>query len=163
MSGLKQGDPLAGWLFAISLNPWIVWALGAIPSQVAGGTQRLFAYADDGTVLAVSLEELLEWGLAYAVQLLEYVTGMALHPRKTVVIPLGRLSIESFTDALRAAAPDGHFLCAVADNGGIVKQTRWLGLQLGRESWDPHLYMAQRMSMQSSLLQCSKLGSAANA
>ena len=89
-SGIKQGCPASGSLFALVADPLIRFML----VESALRWSRILAYADDLALvcwrldeqLPVVLEILRVWGLA---------TALKLNPTKCVVIPLGGATVES--------------------------------------------------------------------
>lgn len=81
LSGIRQGCPLSGTIFAICLEPFVRWCLARPVFQAS----RLFAYADDVAIVMRRLAEqlgplteaLLDW---------EAVTGLTLKPSKCIVL-----------------------------------------------------------------------------
>ena len=114
-SGIKQGCPASGSLFALAADPLIRFML--VEGALRGS--RILAYADDLALvcwrldeqLPVVLEILRVWGLA---------TALKLNPTKCVVVPLGGATVESIRAVI--AEVSGEFAhCKVQLAGKYVR------------------------------------------
>lgn len=131
-SGIKQGCPLSGTLFALALDPMVRRYL----AEVTMASSRLCAFADDVGVamrdFACQLRELLElfeqWGRASALRL----------SMKCMLIPDGPL------DVARAVV-DANPMC---DGLQVAHSGTYLGLVVGpaamQTQWDEVLVKARR-------------------
>jgi endonuclease/exonuclease/phosphatase family metal-dependent hydrolase len=123
-SGIKQGCPASGSIFALAADPLIRYMLmeGSLRSA------RIFAYADDlalvtgnlGVQLPRVLGILARWARASALEL---------NAAKCVVIPLGGASVEG-TRAVVAEVAADFVGCSVARSG------KYLGVYVGDEADD---------------------------
>ena len=120
LSGIKQGCPASGSIFALSLDPCIRKIIFTLPIAIA----RLGAYADD---LAVVLKDLLFdfVKLMQEFDLIARATALHLKSRKCVVIPSDlRTCIGSLRGKILRLVP------AMADIG-IAFCARYLGAIIG--------------------------------
>lgn len=119
-SGIRQGCPMSGSLFAIALDPLIRWS---IANQFLSSA-RIFAYADDLAAvfrnvfmqIPVFMSALGRWA---------GVSGLALKPRKCVAIPLWEGPHDAAQDLLEA-----HGLPGIR----VAKAARYLGVEVGPQA-----------------------------
>jgi hypothetical protein len=126
-SGIKQGCPASGSLFALALDPFLRLLCARLP----GPTSIVSAFADDMAV--VTRKFLLGLSvLAELFTLLEGATAMRLNPAKCVFIPLGqqtadeiKLHIDTNIPLLRGALVQWHGRYLGFMVGPAADQTRW--------------------------------------
>ena len=92
LSGIIQGCPASGSLFVLSVDGF----LRLLNSLVAGATNQ--AFADDIGFVIPSLEHLPKYYRAF--NMFERISGLALKPKKCVIIPLGREFSESLVNEI---------------------------------------------------------------
>eukprot|EP00971_Amphidinium_carterae_P297785 5916451-Amphidinium_carterae.4 len=129
---------------------YISWRL---PGPIALRAWKLFsfiAYFDDGTVLTAYVWELRLWEHAFAV--LEEVLGLRLNPRKSKLIPIGVLGLQEFRERFTSFS----LLAEVQ----VVDHCRWLGVWIGRDKFQPHTFMVERMAQRLVKVQEMQGGSA---
>jgi hypothetical protein len=83
-AGIKQGCPASGSLFALALDPFLRMMLLRIPMRLS----TVVAFADDLAAVLFQLHRSLRV-LYQLFNLLLRATGLAINPRKTVIVPLG--------------------------------------------------------------------------
>jgi endonuclease/exonuclease/phosphatase family metal-dependent hydrolase len=127
-SGIKQGCPASGSLFALALDPFLRLLCLRLPGPISIAS----AFADD---IAVVTREFLQGlaALAALFTLLERATAMKLNPTKCVLIPLGRQTPEEIKKHIVDRIPA---LC-----GALVQwHGRYLGFMVGpaadQTRWD---------------------------
>ena len=97
VSGVLQGCPLSGMLFAIAIDPFLRSITSSIDEKRIGATR---ACADDIAVALASLYGLCE--LFPCFDAAEKLAGLSLKPKKCVVVPAGKvLTDELGTDIKR--------------------------------------------------------------
>jgi endonuclease/exonuclease/phosphatase family metal-dependent hydrolase len=127
-SGIKQGCPASGSLFAIALDPFLRMLCLRLPMPVS----IVSAFADDIGIVTRQLLETLSV-LAELLALLKTATAMGLSPTKSVIIPLGRQTEEIITDHIQEHHPS---------LGGLLIRShgKYLGFMVGPSAdtarWD---------------------------
>jgi hypothetical protein len=86
-AGIKQGCPASGSLFALALDPFLRFVLQRIPMRLS----TLVAFADDLAAVLLHLRQGLRL-LQPLFALLFRAAGLAINPKKTVIVPLGASS-----------------------------------------------------------------------
>jgi endonuclease/exonuclease/phosphatase family metal-dependent hydrolase len=123
-SGLRQGCPLSGTIFAICFQAWTAHVELQSAALTRGGTMWLFAFADDIAFAIASLWESLGF-LAAMFELLASATCLVMNAKKTILMPLWRNAILAAV-AARATATSEVW------KGTIVALTgKYLGVQVG--------------------------------
>lgn len=97
-SGVAQCCPGSGWLFAVAFNAPVRFAV-----DVVGSEGLLRACADD--VAAACSGITVVGRLAAPLALIERAAGLAIHPRKTVVVPI--IEASGFQAIAERVARDG--------------------------------------------------------
>jgi endonuclease/exonuclease/phosphatase family metal-dependent hydrolase len=123
-SGLRQGCPLSGIIFAICFQAWTAHVLFHAGARLPARVLRLFAFADDVAFAVADVWDALAF-LAVMFKALAAASGLHLNAKKTVIIPLWR-SPNLQAIALRAAATERLWLNVVVDLVG-----KYLGIFVG--------------------------------
>jgi endonuclease/exonuclease/phosphatase family metal-dependent hydrolase len=127
-SGIKQGCPASGSLFAIALDPFLRMLCLRMPMPL----NVVSAFADDIGIVTRQLFEGLAI-LAELLALLKTATAMGLSPTKSVIIPLGRQTAASITSHIQEHHPS---------LGGLLIRShgKYLGFMVGPSAdearWD---------------------------
>eukprot|EP00971_Amphidinium_carterae_P261311 5183975-Amphidinium_carterae.3 len=120
LAGIRQGSSLSGLLFALAVNPFIVWYY-----RNARIDCPLWAFADD---LAVLIADWLHSGsmeiLTHLTSLLSSCAGLRLNHSKVVALPLHHASRDSLVEVLQDMG-DGW------DRVEVAMVARWLGWRVG--------------------------------
>ncbi len=118
-SGIKQGCPASGSLFAIALDPFLRLLCLRLPGPVS----IVSAFADDMGIVTRDLLRGLEI-IAELTALLRAATAMRLNPSKSIVIPLGHQTAASILKHIKDRIPS---------LGGVLVQWhgRYLGFMVG--------------------------------
>jgi hypothetical protein len=118
-SGIKQGCPASGSLFALALDPFIRMLCLRLPTPL----HVVSAFADDMGLVTRQLLRCLAI-LADLAALLMSATTMQLNPKKSIIIPLGR---QTFFSIRR------HLFETIPALGGmqVASCGRYLGFMIG--------------------------------
>eukprot|EP00971_Amphidinium_carterae_P348835 6490696-Amphidinium_carterae.1 len=152
-TGLLQGCTASAILFVFCLDPWLRYVSWRLPSQLSGLSVLPFlAFFDDGTAITAHLWELRIW--QHAFEILDEILGLGLNSHKCHLIPIGALDMDDFVS---------RFVNFGAFRGvSIVESCRWLGVCIGRGSFQPHAYMIEKMSQRLEKFHSMPGGSAMN-
>jgi hypothetical protein len=145
LSGIRQGCPASGTLFALAFDPcfrFIMHMLGPSRGVVT-------AYADDVAAAVKELFEALRL-LDAAFSVVEGCSALALHPGKIVVIPLWKYVESEVRDAITAAAPR-LAAASIRDHGKL------LGVIIGPGA-EKHQWTAVREELRSRARFLASLG-----
>jgi endonuclease/exonuclease/phosphatase family metal-dependent hydrolase len=123
-SGLRQGCPLSGTIFAICFQAWTAHVEHHAAALPRGGTMWLYAFADDIAIALAALWDSLGF-LASMFEVLAAATCLVLNAKKTIVIPLWR-SANLEAVATRAAAG-----CTIWKGIVVALVGKYLGVQVG--------------------------------
>ena len=100
LSGIRQGCPASGTLFALAIDPCIRYMMDKLGPQKGVIT----AYADD---IAAAVRE-----LYHSIEILDKAfatiarcSPLELHPGKVIIIPLWKFDIEEVRAGIAAVAP----------------------------------------------------------
>ena len=118
-SGIRQGCPASGSLFAIGLDPFVRFLLSKLPRPVA----YIWALADDMAALLTILKEQLP-AVINAFELLVLATCMKVHSGKTQLVPIGKHSVQGVRDWLASVRPAWE-QCIIGDS------LQYLGAKIG--------------------------------
>jgi endonuclease/exonuclease/phosphatase family metal-dependent hydrolase len=123
-SGLRQGCPLSGTIFAICFQAWTAHVVLHAGARIPARGFRLFAFADDVAFAVADLWDALAF-LADMLRALAAASGLHLNAKKTVIIPLWR-SPNLPVIALRAAKIERIWRTVLVDLVG-----KYLGIFVG--------------------------------
>jgi hypothetical protein len=126
-AGIKQGCPASGSLFALALDPFLRMMLQTLPVKLTVAV----AFADDLAAVLLHLHRGLR--LLYPLfTLLFKATGLAINPKKTVIVPLGSSSPFSIKRFLHDAIPAWAAI-TVDDCGKLLGV--WVGPGAAARRW----------------------------
>jgi endonuclease/exonuclease/phosphatase family metal-dependent hydrolase len=123
-SGIKQGCPASGSLFAIALDPFLRMLCLRLPAPL----YTVSAFADDMAIVTRKLFHTLAI-IADLFALLGSATAMKLNPKKSIIIPLGRQTAFAITR---------HIVESIPSLGGVLVRShgRYLGFMIGPTAED---------------------------
>ena len=118
-SGIKQGCPASGSLFALALDPF----LRMLCLRLSDPMCTVSAFADDMAIVTRKLYHTLAI-IAELFAKLGSATAMKLNPRKSIIIPLGRQTAFAITR---------HIVDTIPSLGGVLVRGhgRYLGVMIG--------------------------------
>jgi endonuclease/exonuclease/phosphatase family metal-dependent hydrolase len=113
-AGIKQGCPASGTIFALALDPFIRMLCLRLPRPL----NSIAAFADDLAISVLKLLAALRL-LFPAFDILGRGTGLRLHPKKSLIIPIGRSSEFSVRRFLIECLPAWGEM-AIQDTGKLL-------------------------------------------
>jgi hypothetical protein len=138
LSGIRQGCPASGSLFALAIDPCLRYLM----AMLGPGRGIITAYADD---IAAAVKELFVALriLAAAFLVVGKCSALELHPGKVVIIPLWKYDEKAVRDAITVAAPGlagavirnyGKLLGIFLGPGALARQWLAVGEELRSRS-----------------------------
>jgi hypothetical protein len=121
-AGIKQGCPASGSIFALSLDPFLRMMLTKLPKPIS----TFGAFADDVAAAVAKLLHTLEQ-LAPIFRIFAAASGLHLNPKKTLIIPIGKLCPTDVRKFLKDHIPEWAEMT-------VTRAGKLLGVAIGPDS-----------------------------